>query len=85
MHADIWTHRIDILGANSLPQDAWGPLLNDLKEQSRLRDNKANSPARVRSDSITSMALGARVEIERQALPTHATPMLPAVLSRSIN
>jgi hypothetical protein len=38
MHADIWPHRIDIhvdiSEANSLSQQAWDPLLNDLKAES---------------------------------------------------
>ena len=37
MHADIWPDRIDlhidISEANSLPQKAWDPLLNDLKAE----------------------------------------------------
>ncbi|MGH9711762.1 MAG: hypothetical protein ACRD5M_00475 [Candidatus Acidiferrales bacterium] len=33
MRATIWPHRIDILGANWLPQQAWEPLLNDLKAE----------------------------------------------------
>jgi hypothetical protein len=31
MRATILPHRIDILGANSLPKQEWEPLLNDLK------------------------------------------------------
>ena len=33
MRATIWPHRIDILGANSLAQWGWEPLLNDLKAE----------------------------------------------------
>lgn len=33
MRATIWPHRIDILGANSLAQRGWEPLLNDLKAE----------------------------------------------------
>jgi hypothetical protein len=33
MRATIWPHRIDILGANSLAQQEWEPLLNDLRAE----------------------------------------------------
>jgi hypothetical protein len=33
MQATIWAHRIDILGANSLPKKMWEPLLNELKAE----------------------------------------------------
>jgi hypothetical protein len=32
MEANIWPHRIDILGAN-LPKEAWEPLLNELRAE----------------------------------------------------
>ena len=33
MDAFVWPHRIDILGANSLAQQQWEPLLNELKAE----------------------------------------------------
>jgi hypothetical protein len=33
MRAVIWPHRIDILGAQFVPREAWDPLLNDLRAE----------------------------------------------------